>query len=165
MLKILVPVNGSKCSLKAVDEAIRVARAHANATIQLVNVQPPFPRHIARFLSGTETETFRAARGAQALEGARHRVAAAGVRCTAKVLRGRIVPTVAAYAAETGTAQIVVGTSPARGLLRESIADGLIAESPVPVDVVRGGTAGMFERYGLSAGLGLGLAVYWFTNL
>lgn len=165
MLKVLVPVNGSKCSLKAVDEAIRIARANDNAMIQLVNVQPLIPRHIARFLSTKQTEALRADRGKQALQAAQRRVETAGVRCSSHVLRGRIVPSVAAYAAESGTNQIVVGTSPVGSrLLRDSISNGLIERSPVPVDVVRGGEVGILERFGLPAGLGLGLAVFWFTN-
>src|SRR5690606_3294131 len=144
-----------ECSLKAVDEAIRITRANDNAMIQLVNVQPLIPRHIARFLSGKQTEALRIERGTQALQAARRRVETAGVRCSSHVLRGRIVASVTAYAAESGTNQIVVGTSPAGNrLLRGSISNGLIEHSPVPVDVVRGGQIGLFERFGLPAGLG-----------
>ncbi|HLU77601.1 MAG TPA: universal stress protein [Burkholderiales bacterium] len=165
MLKVLVPVNGSECSRAAVDEALRIARANGDAMIQLVNVQPRMPYHVSRFLSGGEISALRAERGARALEGARQRVEAAGVRCAAHVLRGHIVQRISTFAAETGTDQIVIGTSPARGrLFRESIADRLIEESPVPVDVVRGGPIGMFERFGLPAGLGLGLAMFWYSN-
>lgn len=167
MLKILVPVNGSECSLKAVDEAIRTARANGNAIIQLVNVQPLFPLHVSRFLSSGATEDIRVERAKLALAAAQQRVEAAGLRYSVHMLRGRIVPSVTAYAVEAGADQIVVGTSPVRSavrLLRESIADGLIEKSTVPVDVVRGGEIGMFERFGLPAGLGLGLTIFWLTN-
>lgn len=167
MLKILVPVNGSACSLKAVDEAIRTARASGDAIVQLVNVQPLFPRHVSRFLSGGATEGIRVERAKLALEAAQRRVEEAGLHCSVHMLRGRIVPSVTAYAAEAGVDQIVVGTSPVRSavrLFRESIADGLIEKSAVPVDVVRGGEVGLFERFGLQAGLGLGLTIFWLAN-
>lgn len=165
MFKVLVPVNGSECSLKAVDEAIRIARSNGNTMIELVNVQPCFPRHMSRFLSNGQTQAIRIERGANALEAGRRRVKAADVRCTTQILYGPIVPSVAAYARETGAGQIVVGTSPVCGrLMRASIADRLIEHSPVPVDVVRGGNVGPFERFGLPAGLGLSLAVFWYAS-
>ena len=167
MLKVLVPVNGSECSLKAVDEAIRTAKANDNAIIQLVNVQPLFPLHVSRFLSNGQTENIRIERARLALAEAQRRVEAAGLRCSVHMLRGRIVPSITTYAMQAGVDQIVIGTSPVRGvgrLFRESIADGLIEKSTVPVDVVRGGEVGMFERFGLPAGLGLGLTIFWLTN-
>ncbi len=167
MLKILVPVNGSACSLKAVDEAIRTARANGDAIVQLVNVQPLLPVHVSRFLSHGQTEKMRVERAKFALGEAQRRVEAAGLRCSVHMLRGRIVPSVTAYATEAGVDQIVIGTSPVRSavrLFRESIADGLIEKSTVPVDVVRGGEVGLFERFGLQAGLGLGLTIFWLAN-
>ena len=112
MLKILVPVNGSECSLRAVDEAIRTARANGDAIIQLLNVQPLFHRHVARFLSNAQTESIRVTRARRALEVAQQRVEAAGLRCSIHMLRGQIVPSITTYATEAGVHQIVVGTSP-----------------------------------------------------
>lgn len=166
MLKVLVPVNGSECSLRAVDEAIRTAKASGDAFVQLVNVQPLFPRHISRFLSRGQTEDFRVEHAKRAFEVAQRRVEAAGLRCSTHMLRGRIVPSIATYATEAGADQIVVGTPPVRGvsrLFRESIADGLIEKSSVPVDVVHGGEAGIFKRFGLPA-MGVGLALFWLAS-
>lgn len=167
MFKILVPVNGSKCSLKAVDEAIGAAKERHDVVIQLINVQPMLNRHIARFTSGAQREIIRNERARQALGTALQRVRRAGVRCTAHMLRGRIVHSIVTYADRESVDQIVVGTSPARGLgrfLRAPIADGLIKASAIPVNVVRGGGAGMLERYGVPAGVGLGLTMMWLAS-
>jgi Universal stress protein UspA and related nucleotide-binding proteins len=167
MFKILVPVNGSDCSLKAVDEAIRAAQESRDAVIQLVNVQPLFPRYVSRFLSRGETEAMRQDRARQAFEPAQRRVETAGVCCTVHMLRGRIVESVAGFAARQGVDEIVVGTSPVHGfarLLRQPIADRLIKASDIPVDVVTAGEVSMLERYGLPAGLGIGLSMMWFAN-
>ena len=167
MLKILVPVNGSDCSLKAVDEAIRAAQESRDAVIQLVNVQPLFPRYVSRFLSRGQTEAMRQDRAGRAFDAAQRRVENAGVRCTTHMLRGRIVESVVGFAARQGIDEIVVGTSPIRGmarLLKQPIADRLIKTSNVPVDVVSAGEVSVLERYGLPAGLGIGLSMMWFAN-
>ena len=167
MLKILVPVNGSDCSLKAVDEAIRAAQDIRDATIQLVNVQPLFPRYVSRFVSREQLEGLRRERAGRAFDVAQHRANAAGVRCTTHMLRGDIVGSITGFAARQGVDEIVVGTSPVRGitrLLRQPIADSLIKNSNIPVDVVSTGKAGVMERYGLPAGLGIGLSMVWFAS-
>ncbi len=167
MLKILVPVNGSDCSLKAVDEAIRAAQDTRDATIQLVNVQPLFPRYVSRFVSRGQLEGLRRERAGRAFEVAQRRADAAGVRCTTHMLRGDIVESITGFAARQGVDEIVVGTSPIGGiarLLRQPIADRVIKASNIPVDVVSVGETSVFERYGLPAGLGIGLSMMWFAN-
>jgi nucleotide-binding universal stress UspA family protein len=166
MYKIMVPVNGSDHSLKAVDEAIRTATQYHDAVVHIVNVQPLFPRHVSRFLSRGQTEGLRVVRAKQAIEEATAKARAAGLRWSAHMLRGSIAPSLAAYAAETKIDQIVVSTPRLSGLQRlfkHSIADRLIEQCSVPVDVVSSGKASAFDRFGLP-GLGLGIAAAWWAS-
>lgn len=166
MFKIMVPISGSDRSLDAMDEAIRTATQYQDAAIRIVNVQPLFPRHVSRFLSRGQTEGLRVARARQAIEEAAAKARAAGIRWSAHMLRGPIVPSLAAYAAEARVDQIVVSTSPQSALQRllgQSVADGLIARSSVPVEVISNGKAGVFDRLGLP-GLGLGIAAAWWAS-
>ena len=51
MSKILVPVDSSKNSRRAVQHIIGESRKNAGLEVHLLNVQPPFSRHIARFVA------------------------------------------------------------------------------------------------------------------
>lgn len=167
MFKILVPVNGSDCALKAVDEAIRAAQEANDARLYLVNVQPLFNRHIARFFSRAQLEGMREHCAQQALSVARQRVEQAGLRCSSHMLRGAIVPSLTTFATQQRIDEIVVGTSAVRGIglwLKRPIADQLIRASAVPVDVVSAGPVSPLERYGLPAGLGLGATMVWLAS-
>lgn len=167
MFKILVPVNASTCALKAVDEAIRTAKERGGASIHLLNVQPLFHRHISRFAAAGQTEAMRVDRARTAVDEAMRRVRAAGMPCTAHMVRGRIQQGIVRFAAAQRIDQIVVATSPLRGMgrwLKQPLADRLVKAAEVPVDVVVGRPVGMLERFGLPAGLSLGLAMVWLVN-
>ncbi|HKY02101.1 MAG TPA: universal stress protein, partial [Burkholderiales bacterium] len=145
----------------------RTARSLGDATIQLVNVQPLLSRHIARFVRRAQTDRLRAERAREALEVAERKVKAAGIPYSAQWLRGPIVRSVADYASRQTVDQIVIATSPARGLARwfeQPIADQLLKTSAVPVDVVSVGPESMLERFGVPAGLGLGLTMVWLAS-
>lgn len=164
MFKILVPVNVSEASSCAVDDAIRAAASYRDATILLVNVQPQFNRHIARFLTRAQMDQARRERAAAALVPAQRKLEAAGLHATAHILRGSVLPALARFAADRQVDQIVVGTVPLSGMARwfkRPLADRLIRATDIPVEVVSTGHAGAFERYGVPAGVGLGLTMAW----
>ena len=50
MLKILVPVDGSRNAVHAVRHVIAEYRKHPSFEVHLLNVQMPFSRHVAQFV-------------------------------------------------------------------------------------------------------------------
>ncbi len=159
--KIMVPVSGSAASLKGVDEAIKVAQDYSDALIQLVNVQPVFHRHIARRVKPGDLEGMRTDRARRALDTALRKVRAAGVPSESYMLRGRRCHAITAFATSERVSRIVMTTPEASNWLQKPLAERIIAAVDVPVEVVNTGPAGPLERFGLPAGLGIGLTMAW----
>ena len=162
MFRILVPVDGSVDSLNAVESAIRLCELRTDAQLHLVNVQPLFSRHIARFLPRATIEEERGRRGAAALAAARSLAEQAGVAFVCRVIGGRTATALAAYASEFDIDQIVIGTarkSPLLRLLTGSVTTRLIEVACVPVEVIAGSRPGLLARWGVPAGIGLGVAL------
>jgi nucleotide-binding universal stress UspA family protein len=161
MYKVLVPVDGSMNALAGVRHALGLGAARSDAEILLVNVQPALHRYVSRFVSRRTAWDARVQRARGALEEARKLVDAAGLRSRAIVLRGDAAGAIAQLAAEEQVDQIVVGTSratPLQRLFTGSISNRLVELVSVPVAVIGGSRPGALARYGIPAGLGLGLA-------
>lgn len=159
--KIMVPVSGSAASLKAVEEAIKAARGCNDALIQLVNVQPVFHRHIARHAKPGDLYRMRTDRARRALEAALWKVRAAGVPSESHMLQGPLCEAIAAFASSQRVSSIVMTTPETSGGFRKPLAARVIAAVDVPVEVVNTGPASPLERFGLPAGLGIGLTMAW----
>ena len=162
MFKILVPVNGSADSTNALEHAIRLCAQRADAQLHLVNVQPRFHRHIARFLPRQTLDEECRRQGEAVLAPARALAEQAGVSSVCKVTVGRTAPALAAYARELAIDQIVIGTarkSPLLRLLTGSVTNRLIEVTNVPVEVIAGSRPGLLARWGLPAGIGLGVVL------
>jgi len=162
MFRILVPVNGFADSIHAVEYAIRLCALRTNAQLHLVNVQPLFSRHIARFLPRATIEEERRRRGAAALAAARSLAEQAGVAFVCRVTGGRTAAALTAYARDCSIDQIVIGTarkSPLLRLLSGSVTTRLIEVAHVPVEVIAGSRPGLLARWGVPAGIGLGVAL------
>ena len=75
---------------------------------------------------------------------------------------GRTAAALAAYASKFDIDQIVIGTarkSPLLRLLTGSVTTRLIEVARVPVEVIAGSRPGLLARWGLPAGIGLGVAL------
>ena len=161
MQNILVPVDGSENSLRAVAHAVGLARRHADLRVHLLNVQPALPRHAARFVSRRALAGAREASGRLRLAAAERLLREAGVRYQSAVLSGEAPIVAARYAREYDISRVVVGTTRKSTLARlftGSFANDLLQRVDVPVEVIAGGKPGVLVRIGLPAGLGVGLA-------
>ena len=162
MFAILVPINGSGDSMKALEHSIRLCTQQTDAQLHLVNVQPWFNRHIARFLPRQTLDEERRRRGEAVLAPARTLAQKAGVPFVCKVAVGRTASALAAYARERGIDQIVIGTARKPALLRlltGSVTNRLIEVAGAPVQVIAGSRPGLLARWGLPAGVGLGVVL------
>ncbi len=142
MLKVLVPVDGSKNSDRAVAYAIGfVANSKAPIELHVLNVQLPIASGGVRmFFKHEEIEAYHQDSGQEALRAARERLDQAGQGYVQHVSIGPIGETIAAYAKEQRCDHIVMGTrglSAISGMVLGSVATKVLHLTDVPVTLVK----------------------------
>ncbi|MDP2794693.1 MAG: universal stress protein [Sulfurisoma sp.] len=142
MIKVLIPVDGSPASLRAVDHVIKLAQGCGDKLeLRLVNVQPPVDAwEVKRFLPESEVQAMQESRGGDALAAARQKLDAAGVAYTPVVLLGAVAETLVAHAREQDCDSIVMGTrgeSAIHELLVGSVTHEVIRLGELPVTLVK----------------------------
>jgi nucleotide-binding universal stress UspA family protein len=113
MQRVLLAVNGSACSLSAVQHVIRLARYGERLEIHLLNVQAPLRLNIAMFLDRGTIRGFQEERSVEALAEARALLDGAGLAYTKHVVVGRAAETIAEWAKKLRCDKVIMGT---RGL-------------------------------------------------
>ncbi len=141
MLKILLAVDGSTASLRAVRHVIKqFERLNRFMEIHLIHVQAPLHGGIATFVSKEQAKQYHADEGEKALTAARKLFDAAGVPYQAHVFLGDPAETVTRFAKQIASDQIVIGT---RGegviasLVLGSVATKIIHLATIPVLLVK----------------------------
>jgi nucleotide-binding universal stress UspA family protein len=164
MTTLLLPCNGSTNALLAVRHAIRAYRRGEASKIHLLNVQPPFSAHVARHVSRELRADFHRERADEALAEARQLLDEAGVAHSVHTDVGDRVRCIADAARRLRCDRVVIGTARKSALVRaleDSLTTGLLERCPVPVEVIGGTPAGLIERVGVPAGVGVGVAWLW----
>ncbi len=140
-MKILLPVDGSTHSDRAVQHIISAVEGCAKREILLINVQSPIDApELLSHMPANEIEAMQESRGGDALTSARALLDQAGVNYTAAVLVGPVAETIAQYATENGCDKIIMGT---RGLgsigsaLLGSVTNRLMHLTDLPVTLVK----------------------------
>ena len=141
MAKILVAVDGSAHSRRAVEHLLALRAAQGPLEIHLLNVQIPIESGHARlFVDHEELQDYYREEGLAALAEARAILDAAGLPYSHHIAVGHVAQTIAAWAKEKGCDQIVLG-SHGRGalthLLLGSVASDVLRLSSVPVTLVK----------------------------
>jgi len=146
MSAILVPVDGSENSLRAVEEARRQVADRPQWTVHLLNVQMPNHSAVVRkYLSQELVDEFYQIEGEAALKAARARLEEAQVAHESHVEVGDVAQTIARSAKALQCDQIIMGIrglgaggiAAVSGLLLGSIAMKVLHLSDVPVTLVR----------------------------
>ncbi len=142
MLKVLIPVDGSKNSDRAVAYAIGfVANSKAPVELHVLNVQLPIVSGGVRmFFKHEEIEAYHQDSGQEALRVARERLDQAGQGYVQHVHVGPIGETIAAYAKEQRCDHIVMGTrglGAISGMVLGSVATKVLHLTDVPVTLVK----------------------------
>src|SRR5512134_534595 len=146
MPSVLIPVDGSDNSLRAVDAACRQFAYWRPVTVRLLNVQPPVnSRLIKNHLSQDLIDKFHQEMGETALESARILLHDAGIACTSHVEVGDVAQTIARYVRDLQCDQVIMGTrglgtgakGALSGLLLGSIATKVLHLVDVPVTLVK----------------------------
>ena len=135
--KILVPLDGSKNSMRGLDEGIYLAR-QCQATITGLYVIPIYPRNFADAIMPFQIHLTKMAK--KFMDGAKTRCAQKGIVFKSKVIFGS--PTVEIEKmSRTGNFDIIIIGSRGQSGLKEtflgSVANVIVHKSKVPVLVVK----------------------------
>ncbi len=142
MLKVLVPVDGSKNSERAVAYAIGfIANSKAPVELHLLNVQLPIVSGGVRmFFKREDIEAYYQDSGQEALRAVRERLDQAGQGYVQQVRVGPLGETIGDYVKEQGCDHIVMGTrglSAVSGMVLGSVATKVIHLADAPVTLVK----------------------------
>jgi len=162
MQKILVPIDGSPNSLHAVRYVIAEYAENPGMEVHLLNVQPPFSRHITQFFSRKDIQAYHSDRGRDALRPILALLDGAGVPHTAHVQVGHKAQVIAEAARRIGCDHIVMSTARKNSLTRmieASVTNKVLELTPVPVEVIAGDSVSKLERYGIPAALATALGI------
>lgn len=159
MLNILIPVDGSRNALRAVEYVVQYRAIHDEViNVNLANIQPRLPRHITRFATSANIKKLQQERAEEAMASAIDLLSKAGVQHTLHVGKGNAAEEIVACAQKTQSQKIVMGTTRKNALTRffqGSVVNKVMAMTDLPVEVVARENAGRLERFGIPIGLGL----------
>ena len=125
-MRLLLPIDGSDCSKRAVQHVVKKARSAGPGVydIHLVNVQPPLPSGITSIVSRDQVAGFQRSESEKTLAEGRALLDAAGVPYTAHAEVGPLAETIVKLADALGCDEIVMGSQG-----RTALADLLIGST------------------------------------
>lgn len=142
-MKILIPVDGSECALRAVRHAIKMIRAcagHDKPEVHLINVQPSLRGAVGMFIAVEDIKDYHREEGLKVLEPARKLLEEAGMEHRIHIDVGTPAHVIDRYSREFGIEQIVMGTR-GHGLLADivlgSTSEELLHVTSIPVLLVK----------------------------
>lgn len=160
MLKILVPVDGSRNAQQAVRHVIAEFRKEPRFEVHLLNVRTPFSKHVARFSAKEAREDYYRAEAEKVLAPLRAMLTEARLPFAEHIRIGARAETIADEAKRLGCDHIVLATARKNSLTRmvqASVTNKLLDLTSVPVEVIVGDSVSKLERYGIPVGIGAGL--------
>ena len=155
--RILLPVDASSSSLKAVRHVIGRFAADPAMEIHMLHVCTPFSRHIARFVSRRNLADYHRDEAARAMKAARKLLDERGVPYAAHVEFGERADMITAVARRIRASRIVIGTSRKNSFTRmieDSVTNKVLEQVKVPVEVIAGEAVPRLERIGVPATIG-----------
>ena len=155
-MKVLIPVDVSEAALAPLSHLEALRRSGVPVEALLMNVQPRFHRHVARFTTRAARDAVRAERSRAAMARAIEALSLTGVPFRALAEVGTPAERIAAVAEREGVDEVMMGVGRHPAWLRwfnPSIAQGVMELTDTPVTVFARGHAGAFERYAVPAGV------------
>lgn len=143
MKKILVPVDGSECSLRGIKHVLGMRGEYRDPQalqIHVLNVQPSLPQDVSRFVNSDQIKDYHHDQGVKELEAAKSQLDAAGAKYEVHITVGDPADAIGKFAQNIGADQVIMGShgrGGLSGLLLGSVASKTLAQSPVPVLVVK----------------------------
>ena len=162
MLKILIPVDGSRNCQFAVKHVIKEFMNNTAMEIHLLNVQPPFSRDIARFVSRKSLHDYHRDEAEKALAPIRQMLDGFSIPYSVHADVGDRAKTITDTARRLRCDHIVMSTARKNSLTRlveNSLTNKVLELTTVPVEVIAGDAVSKWERYGIPAGIGAAFAL------
>ena len=155
-MKVLIPVDASKAALAPVEHLAALKRSGVPIEALVLNVQPRFHRHVARFTSRAARDSVRAERSRAAMANAIEALSVRNIPFRAFAEVGTPAERIAVVAEREQVDEVMMGVGRHPAWLRwvnPSIAQGVMERTDIPVTVLARGQAGAFERYAVPAGV------------
>ena len=162
MKRVLVPVAGSGNDRHALQHVIRQFMNNSAMEVHLLNVQKPFSSDIAHFSSRKSRAGYHAEQAEKALAPAREMLDRFSIPHAAHRELGDYATVIADTAKRLHCDEIVLATARKNSLTRwveGSVTDRVVELTSVPVEIIAGDAMSKWERYGIPAALGAGLAL------
>jgi len=162
MLKVLIPVDGSRNCQFAVKQVIKEFMNNTAMELHLLNVQPPFSRDIARFVSRKSLRDYHRDEAEKALGPAKQMLNSFSIPYSVHAEVGERAKTTTDTARRLRCDHIVMSTARKNSLTRlveNSVTNRVPELTSVPVELIAGDAVSKWERYGIPAGIGALLAL------
>jgi nucleotide-binding universal stress UspA family protein len=141
MMKVLLPVDGSEFSQRALDYVLDMVGGDEPVDLHLLNVQLPIDSgHARMFVSEDDIAAYHRDEGLSVLKPFMERLDVAGVGYQWHVLVGHASQSIARFAKEQGFDKVVMGTHGRSGvtqLLLGSVAQNVVRRLKIPVALVK----------------------------
>jgi Ca2+-transporting ATPase len=162
MLKVLVPVDGSRNCEFAVRHAVRQFMNNTAMEVHLLNVQAPFSSYITRFLSRRNVRDYHHDEAEKALRPSRQLLDSFGIPYAVHAEIGERAQCITATARRLHCDHIVLSAARKNSLTRlveNSTTNRVLELTSVPVEIIAGDSVSRWERYGIPASLGTAIAL------
>ncbi|MEY4879902.1 MAG: universal stress protein [Pseudomonadota bacterium] len=138
--KILIAIDGSDSSIRAVEEVMAWTRAGLAGELHLVSVQHPVHSAVTTFVGKKEVSGYHYDEGVKALSPAKAKLDAAGLAYHVHIGVGKPADVIVHFCQELKCDAIVMGTrglGGTAGVLLGSVTRDVIAAAEVPVTLVK----------------------------
>ena len=162
MLKVLVPVDGSRNCEFAVRHAVKQFMNNTAMEIHLLNVQAPFSSYLTRFVSRKNVRDYHHDEAEKALRPSRQLLDSFGIPYAVHVEIGERAQCITATARRLHCDHIVLSAARKNSLTRlveNSTTNRVLELTSVPVEIIVGDSVSRWERYGIPASLGTAIAL------
>jgi len=162
MLKVLVPVDGSRNCEFAVRHAVKQFMNNTAMEIHLLNVQAPFSSYLTRFVSRKNVRDYHHDEAEKALRPSRQLLDSFGIPYAVHVEIGERAQCITATARRLHCDHIVLSAARKNSLTRlveNSTTNRVLELTSVPVEIIAGDSVSRWERYGIPASLGTAIAL------
>ena len=140
MKSVLVPIDGSECSLRALHYLIGARAGDRGPALHLLNVQPAMTGDVRQFVARSDIDDYRRAQSDEALRPARDLLDGAGLAYESHLDVGHAADCIIRCAEALGCDHIVMGThgrSALADLLVNSTTLQVLHQTRLPVVLVK----------------------------